>query len=236
MCLLAVYSLILRRRVGRGRCVVKTLAVASARGSKSRAGLGGALLLVGLALYCVTPLWLQSSRGSSSWSHTRVSSGLSRWRVEHGGRENSPDVRRGSPENQAGFGLAKLGFGCSRRSSMWRSRVSRPTANPVHRQARWRDPLAAAGRHPTTMVESNSMCRRVLVVQTSDWLTARPMSQGGGAYMWRTGTRWPGPVPRRWEDGLVAARAERRHETAADSFHARSRVRRRALASRSMVG
>lgn len=35
-------------------------------------------------------------------------------------------------------------------------------------------------------------------------------SQGGGArvpHMWRTGTRLPGPVPRRREDGLAATRA-----------------------------
>lgn len=49
--------------------------------------------------------------------------------------------------------------------------------------------------------------RRLLNVQTCAWLTARRVRHGGGAYVWRTAMRLRGPVPRRWEDGLAAARA-----------------------------
>lgn len=51
------------------------------------------------------------------------------------------------------------------------------------------------------------LAEQTLALQTSDWLTARRVSQGGSAYVWRTGTRLPGPVPRRREAGLMAARA-----------------------------
>lgn len=44
---------------------------------------------------------------------------------------------------------------------------------------------------------------RLLSVQTRDWLTARRVRHGGGALIWKTAMRIPGPVLRRWEDGLA---------------------------------
>lgn len=67
---------------------------------------------------------------------------------------------------------------------------------------------APQARHPAERERATSQTHPTQAKQTSDWPTARRVSQGGGAHVWRTGTRLPGPVPRRWEDGLAAARAE----------------------------